>query len=82
MYGEYRSWLDQHPDVFVYTRTFDRTRMIVVANFTSRHIALSLPSELGMNGECLICNYEPVNMINETIELSPYEAFAIASRTG
>ncbi|MBY3214042.1 alpha-glucosidase [Rhizobium laguerreae] len=82
VYGEYRSWLDQHPDVFVYTRTFDRTRMIVVANFTPRHIALSLPSELGMNGECLICNYEPVNMINETIELSPYEAFAIASRTG
>ncbi|WP_245422893.1 alpha-glucosidase [Rhizobium sp. S9] len=38
IYGEYRSWLDQHPDVFVYTRTLDRSWIIVVANFTPRAI--------------------------------------------
>ncbi|MBB4190650.1 glycoside hydrolase family 13 protein [Rhizobium aethiopicum] len=77
VYGEYRSWLDQHPDVFVYTRTLDRSWIIVVANFTPRDITLSLPTELAINGECLICNYEPVHMISETVELKPYETFAI-----
>ncbi|ANK86914.1 MULTISPECIES: glycoside hydrolase family 13 protein [Rhizobium] len=77
IYGEYRSWLDQHPDVFVYTRTLDRSWIIVVANFTPRDISLSLPTELAINGECLICNYEPVHMIGETVELKPYETFAI-----
>ncbi|WP_434711105.1 alpha-glucosidase [Rhizobium sp. YTUHZ045] len=77
VYGEYRSWLDQHPDVFVYTRTLDRSWIIVVANFTPRDITLSLPTELAINGECLICNYEPVHMIGETVELKPYETFAI-----
>ncbi|MBB3350959.1 oligo-1,6-glucosidase [Rhizobium sp. BK049] len=77
VYGEYRSWLDQHPDVFVYTRALDRSWFIVVANFTARTIALSLPTELAIKGECLICNYEPVHMIGETVELKPYETFAI-----
>ncbi|WP_259666336.1 alpha-amylase family glycosyl hydrolase [Rhizobium lentis] len=77
VYGEYRPWLDQHPDVFVYTRALDRSWIIVVAKFTPRNIALSLPTELAIMGECLICNYEPVHMIGETVELKPYETFAI-----
>ncbi|WP_405048798.1 hypothetical protein [Rhizobium sp. NLR22b] len=61
----------------MYTRTLDRSWIIVVANFTPREIAVSLPTELAIHGECLICNYEPVHTIGETVELKPYETFAI-----
>jgi Glycosidases len=79
VYGEYQSWLDQHPDVFVYTRTLDGERLLVVANFKPNEIRLDLPHELACEGECLITNYEVVPSLRETVVLKPYEAFAIKS---
>jgi len=81
VYGLYQSWLDQHPDVFVYTRTLDQDRLVVIANFTPREVPLTVPSELAISGECLISNYEPVDALAvEKIDLKPYEAFAILSQ--
>lgn len=80
VYGEYQSWLDQHPDIFVYTRTLDRERLVVIANFTPRDLTLDLPGELECAGECLISNYEPVTDLHESITLKPYEAFALLTR--
>lgn len=77
VYGLYQSWLDQHPDVFVYSRTFEERQLVVVANFTARDISLDLPGELNISGENLICNYEPVAVLAGHIDLKPYEAFAI-----
>ena len=80
VYGEFQSWLDQHADVFVYTRTLDRERLVVVANFSSRDVALHLPGELHYVGECLISNYEPVTSLGESVSMRPYEAFALLTR--
>jgi oligo-1,6-glucosidase len=77
VYGTYQSWLDQHPDVMVYSRSFDRDRLVVVANFSGRQIGLTIPGELKITGRCLISNYDPVETLEESIELRPYEAFAI-----
>ena len=77
VYGTYQSWLDQHPDVVVYSRSFDRDRLVVVANFSGRQIGLTIPGELKITGRCLISNYDPVETLEELIELRPYEAFAI-----
>lgn len=78
VYGYYQSWLDQHPDVFVYSRTLDKDRLVVVANFTQRQVPLTVPSELAISGQCLISNYEPVDALpGGSVELKPYEAFAI-----
>jgi oligo-1,6-glucosidase len=77
VHGEYQSWLDQHPDAFVYTRTIDRQRLIVIASFTARESSLELPDELIASGECLISNYDPVSAIHGNLALRPYEAFAI-----
>ncbi|WP_319025402.1 glycoside hydrolase family 13 protein [Rhizobium terrae] len=82
VYGEYQSWLDQHPDAFVYTRTLDRDRLVVVANFTAREVSLDLPGELQFTGECLTSNYEPVDALGENVALKPYEAFAVLAREG
>ena len=80
VYGTYQSWLDSHPDVFVYSRTLDKERLVVVANFTARTVTAELPGELRTPGEGLISNYEPVNSLGEVVDLKPYEAFAVLTK--
>jgi oligo-1,6-glucosidase len=80
VYGQYQSWLDQHPDVLAYTRTLDDDRLIVIGNFTSYEVTLTVPNELQMHGKCLISNYSAVDQIPEELTLQPYEAFAVLSR--
>lgn len=77
VYGGYQSFLDQHPDVFVYTRMWDRNRLVVIANFSSKAISLDLPDELQVSGNCLISNYRQIDRLDAIVDLRPYEAFAI-----
>lgn len=77
VYGQYQSWFDQHPDVLVYTRTLDDDRLIVMANFTSRDVTITVPNELQLCGRCLVSNYPFVDDISEELKLRPYEAFAL-----
>lgn len=77
VYGRYQSFLDQHPDVFVYTRTLDRERLVVIASFSSKDMSLDLPNELQVSGHCLVSNYESIDRLDTPIKLRPYEAFAI-----
>lgn len=80
VHGAFQSYLDQHPQVFVYSRTLDDQRIIVVASFTPDRVSLSLPDELRVQGECLIGNYEDRPSLGDSIDLQPYEAFAILVR--
>lgn len=77
VYGRYQSFFDQHPDVFVYTRTLDDEVLVVVANFSSKALDLDLPKELQMTGHGIIGNYGLVDQMDATVELQPYEAFAV-----
>ena len=81
VYGRYQSWLDQHPDVFAYTRILDGVRLVILANFTPRQIVVELPNELHLTGECLISNYEERRELGPNVELNAYEAFAILTGT-
>jgi oligo-1,6-glucosidase len=80
VYGEYRSYLDKDPRVYVYTRTLNGQRLLVVANFSAEPTELAVPVELQGRGQSLICNYDDVDEIGETMDLRPYEAFALLSR--
>lgn len=77
VHGDFRSFLDQHPDVFVYRRSLDGERLLVVASFADHQVSLTLPDELRGAGRCLIANYAPVSALDDTVSLRPYEAFAI-----
>ncbi|MGA1834332.1 alpha-glucosidase [Rhizobium wenxiniae] len=81
VYGRYQSFLDQHPDVFVYTRTLERHCLIVIASFSSKAMSLDIPDELQVSGRCLVSNYEPIDRLNGAINLRPYEAFSILAAT-
>ena len=77
VYGDYRSWLDQHLDVFVYARMLGTQQLIVIANFRPKEVAVTMPDELQRRGRCLITNYSEIDVIGETVTLRPYEAFAL-----
>ncbi len=77
VHGDYQSWLDQHPDVFVYSRTWQQDRIIVIANFRPNEITVTMPGELQLSGHCLISNYSKVDAIGESVSLRPFEAFAL-----
>ena len=82
VHGAFQSFLDQHPKVFVYTRSLDDQRIIVVASFAAERITVNVPGELQARGECLVCNYGDRRELGENIEMQPYEAFAILTRNG
>jgi oligo-1,6-glucosidase len=77
VYGQYQSFLDQDPQFFVYTRTLDDQKLLVVANFSATEGTLELPEELQLAGECISYNYKPVDRMEVPMRLKPYEAFAI-----
>jgi oligo-1,6-glucosidase len=82
VYGRYQGYVDQDPSLFVYTRTLDTQRIVVVANFGAAPATLELPDELLVTGQCLIFNYEPVETLSNGRHLRPYECFAILTEQG
>lgn len=80
VYGRYQSFLDQHPNAFVYTRSLGDEILIVIASFSTTSFELELPTELQGQGKPLIFNYDAVDRLGSTVTLQPYESFALLRR--
>ncbi len=77
VYGQYLLLEPDHPDLFVYTRTWENDSMLVVCSFAEREIAYSVPAEY-RNGECLIANYDDPDPNRDS--LRPWECFVFLKR--
>lgn len=77
--GEYRPWLDDHPQVFAYSRHLDGQTLTVVANFGATPLRLDVPAGLQAEGQAVIHNYDRRDRIGPVLDLASYEAFAILS---
>lgn len=77
VYGRYRSFLDRHEQVYLYTRKLDDQLLVVVANFSALVVELPVPPEVQLAGEALIWNYDPISRMTAQVKLQPYEAFAL-----
>lgn len=74
VYGRYNLILDQHPEVYAYTRTLDNQILLVLCNFYGGNPEVELPAHIQEKKfEVLIGNYKDIQ-INRTIKLRPYEA--------
>ncbi|MBN1535680.1 MAG: alpha-glucosidase [Anaerolineales bacterium] len=76
VYGTYTLILDDHPQIYAFTRSMKGERLLVVLNFSGDTPAFSLPAPLALeNQELLISNY-PVDAEKDIcqITLRPYEA--------
>lgn len=74
VYGQYDLMLEEDPDLYVYTRTYEGKKLITICNFSEKDRVFEVPEEF-KGGEILIQNYEGEAMPNGT--LRPYEAVVI-----
>ncbi len=69
--GKYRLLLPEDPDIFAYTRTLEKTVLLVVCNFYGNKVLLPLPKEFDCEKRLLASSYTDEGLPNE---LRPYEA--------
>ena len=68
--GKYELLLEEHPQIFAYTRTLGEETILVIANFYDDMISFSMPTNFQGSKKQLISNYN-----NQTEGmLQPYEA--------
>jgi oligo-1,6-glucosidase len=76
VYGAYDLILDDHPEIYAFTRTLAADRLLVILNFTAGAPVFELPADIPFSDqELLIANYEvaPAEEIRR-FPLRPYEA--------
>ncbi|MCS0672480.1 alpha-glucosidase [Cytobacillus firmus] len=74
VYGRYNLILDQHPEVYAYTRTLGNQILLVLCNFYGGNPEVEPPAYIQEKKfEALIGNYKDIQ-INGKIKLRPYEA--------
>ncbi|MCB9098601.1 MAG: alpha-glucosidase [Anaerolineales bacterium] len=76
VYGRYDLILDDHEEIYAFTRTLDDDRLLVILNFRETTPLFSLPAEIQFTGqELLISNYavDAAEAIR-SLTLRPFEA--------
>ncbi len=78
VYGTYKLILEEHPQIYAFTRSLNDVTLLVVLNFSESEAEFALPKNLPFkNSELLISNYDvPSSPDISLIKLNPYEAFA------
>jgi oligo-1,6-glucosidase len=76
VYGRYDLILDDHPEIYAFTRRLEEDRLLVILNFTANRPVFTLPEDLPWeNPALLIANY-PVAAAKDIrpLMLRPFEA--------
>ncbi|HDY7774202.1 TPA: alpha-glucosidase [Vibrio vulnificus] len=81
VYGDFTPLFAEHDSVFAYVRSHQDEQLLVINNFSDQEVSIALPDNL-QNKEvnCLIYNYDPLDMLNVTLSLKPYQCFAFKLR--
>ena len=76
VYGRYDLILDDHPQIYAFTRTLDDDRLLVLLNFSAGTPVFDLPADIAFAGQELLIGNYPVDPTEEIRRLSlrPYEA--------
>ncbi|WP_066057080.1 glycoside hydrolase family 13 protein [Robertmurraya korlensis] len=76
VYGKYDLLLDDHEQIYAYTRTLKKEKLLVILNFSDHRPVFKLPEDMICRDvEVLISNYEqPGEPDVSSIKLRPYEA--------
>ncbi|MCR5824977.1 MAG: alpha-glucosidase C-terminal domain-containing protein, partial [Oscillospiraceae bacterium] len=77
VYGHYELLEPEHPELFVYVRTWENERLLTVCNWAEHEVDYAIP-EAFLNGACLIANYPDPKP--ERGVLRPWECFVLLKR--
>ena len=74
--GSFTDYLPADQQVYVYSRTSERERTLVVLNFSSadRQVDLPVAAQVGHNQRLLLSNYEGAEPLSASLHLRPWEA--------
>ncbi|MBS8264237.1 alpha-glucosidase [Mesobacillus boroniphilus] len=75
VHGSYDILVPEDENIYVYTRTLESQKLLVLLNFTNEEQSFDVPADLqGKKNEILISNYEASAGYGSAIPLRPYEA--------
>lgn len=75
IYGKYEAVLEEHPEIFAYSRTLGNEVYLIVLNFYGRTPDFQFPAEWsGRHPEVVLSNYERSDRSFGQFTLNPYEA--------
>lgn len=75
VYGHYALLEPDHESLYVYTRSLDEQKLLVICNFTKEPAGYEVPAEFA-GAQILIGNYQR-DKVEGTIEVKPYEAIVL-----
>lgn len=75
VYGSYELLLPEDERLYVYKRKLGEQELLVVCSFSEERIEFSMEKQF-THAECIVANYSR-ETYGETMELLPYEAFAL-----
>lgn len=75
VYGKYEPLFEESEDWFVYTRTLENEKLLIVCSFTDQETTFTVPEEFA-GADLLISNMENA-YDKDTVTLRPYEAFVL-----
>lgn len=78
IYGRFEMVDENNNDIFAYTRSFGKDKIVVVASFRKERINWEAPKNLRLEaGEFLISSYDGISVKGGKVQLRPFEAFAV-----
>lgn len=75
VYGEYKLFDEENPDIYAYTREYEGKKLLVICNFTDKTVEFDMPEEF-VEAECLITNCELEWATGQAV-LEPYGAVVL-----
>lgn len=74
-YGDYKLILEEHPEIFAYTRSWNDDNILVICNFYGNTINVFLGEEYSeRDSQIILSNYKDAKILGKDIKLRPYEA--------
>lgn len=76
VYGRYELILDAHEQIYAYTRTLDKERLLVMLNFSADTPVFALPTHIKFTDKALLISNYPVDPGEgiDLLTLQPFEA--------
>ena len=74
IYGDYDEYYKNSDSLFVYSRSLDGQKMLVINSFSENAVAFTAPDGFELaEGELMLSNYNSCGVINNGFTLRPYE---------
>lgn len=73
IHGKYELLLKDHPNIYAYTRTLGKEKILVLLNFSKEKSSVHI-KEMSKQPNIWINNYQNLESKNQTVSLLPYQA--------